>query len=118
MALGNLIFLLLAGVGMTTIIVEGEIFVPVKNFLEKFMPKFFMKMLNCHQCCGFWSGFLLSMIFLPPVVSFSTLSIWQIFGELLLKLGHNFAAGCAVSLLAVFWAIFAMFLESKTSVNQ
>ena len=118
MALGELVFMLLAGVGMTTIIVEGEIFLPVKNLLEKFMPKFFMKMLNCHQCCGFWSGCFLSMVFLPPIVNFGNLTLWQICGYLLLKLGYNFAAGCAVSLIAVFWAIFAMFLESKTSVNQ
>jgi hypothetical protein len=42
-------------------------------------------------------------------------------GDLVLSLynlGKNFAAACAVSLLAVFWATFMLFIESKTSINQ
>jgi len=40
MALSLLLLMLLGGVGMTTIIVEGTIFLPIKDFLKKFMPKF------------------------------------------------------------------------------
>lgn len=110
MALGTVLLMLMAGVGMTTIIVEGEIFVPVKNLLEKFMPKFFMKMLNCHQCCGFWSGLIMSFFFMQPTDWTSLQAI--------LDLGKNFAAGCAVSMLAVFWATIMIFIESKTTISQ
>lgn len=106
MAIGEFLLFILGGVGMTAIIVEGEIFVPVKNLLEKFMPKFFMKMMNCHQCCGFWSGFLLSLFFFQP---------WN---TNMLELGKNFAAACSVSLMSVFWATIMIFIESKTTINQ
>lgn len=112
MALALLLLMLLGGVGMTTIIVEGTIFVPIKDFFKKFMPNFFMNMLDCHQCCGFWSGLFISLFFINPV---------DISGDLVLSLynlGKNFAAACAVSLLAVFWATFMLFIESKTSINQ
>jgi ammonia channel protein AmtB len=112
MALGNIILLLLGSVGMTTIIVEGAIFVPVKNFLKKFMPEYIMKLLDCHQCCGFWSGLFISLFFLPP---------WHLgpeFIDVFVGLGKNFASGCASSLLSVFWATTMLFIESKTTINQ
>lgn len=111
LALGSVLLMLLGGVGMTTIIVEGEIFVPVKKFLEKFMPKFFMKMTNCHQCCGFWSGLFVSLFFMWPFESFEIL-------QLVLSLGKNFATGCGVSLLAVFWATIMLYIESKTVITN
>jgi|688.fasta_scaffold73309_4 ammonia channel protein AmtB len=110
MALGMVLLMLLGGVGMCAIIVEGEIFVPVKNFLKKFMPEFFMKMLNCHQCCGFWSGLLLSLFFIHPWHETSVLNNFYNFGL-------NFASACAVSLLSVFWATIMVFIESKTTIN-
>jgi hypothetical protein len=105
-----LLLMLLGGVGMTVIIVEGQIFVPIKEFLKKFMPAFFMKMLDCHQCCGFWSGIIISLFFmLPNFENFSVLA-------LLFSLGKNFATGCAVSLLSTFWASIMLLIESKTAV--
>ena len=111
MALANILLMLLGGVGMTTIIVEGEIFVPVKNLLKKFMPEYFMKMMNCHQCCGFWSGVFISLFFLFP---YSDINAWN---QTLFNLGLNFASGCAVSLLSVFWATIMLFIESKTEIH-
>jgi hypothetical protein len=112
MALSLLLLMLLGGVGMTTIIVEGTIFLPIKDFLKKFMPKFFMTMLDCHQCCGFWSGIFVSLFFLNPVDASGDWSLS------LYNFGKNFATGCSVSLLAVFWATLMLFIESKTSINQ
>jgi ammonia channel protein AmtB len=112
MAIGNVLLLLLGSVGMTAIIVEGTIFVPVKNFLKKFMPESIMKLLDCHQCCGFWSGLFISLFFIPP---------WEAgpdYVDLLSNLGKNFASGCASSLLSVFWATIMLFIESKTTINQ
>ncbi len=112
LALGNILLMLLGGVGMTVIIVESSIFVPIKNFLQKFMPKFFMQMMDCHQCCGFWSGIFVSLFFLWP---FSFESKWL---NMLLDTGKNFSTGCAVSLLSVFWASFMMLIESKTVIKN
>ena len=105
--------MLVGGVGMTVIIVESSIFVPIKNFMKKFMFQSFMKMMDCHQCCGFWSGIFISIFFLSP---FSNL-----FGNwfsLVQILGKMFASGCAISLLSVFWASLMMLIESKTVINN
>jgi uncharacterized membrane protein YfcA len=111
LALGDFLLILFGGVGMTNIIVEGEIFVPIKNLLKKFMPKFFMKMMDCHQCCGFWSGIFVSLFVLPPFYANVPLL------NLVTGLGQNFACGCAVSMMAVFWANFMLLIESKTVIN-
>lgn len=108
----SLILLLLGGVGMTAIIVESEIALFVKNILEKFMPKFVINALNCYQCTGFWSGFILSFVFMNPFeVSYG-------FPYLVLELGKNFATGCATSLLSVLWASTMLLIESKTVINN
>lgn len=102
--------MLVGGVGMTVIIVEGEIFVPIKNVLKKVLPEFVMKMMNCHQCCGFWSGLLISILFFVPDFS-SWFSGVQ-------SVGKNFATGCAVSLLSYFWAYLVTFIEANTVIRS
>jgi hypothetical protein len=111
MAISMFLLMLLGAVGMTVIIVEGAIFVPVKTFLKRFIPEAIMKVLDCHQCCGFWSGLIMSLFFLQPLDGID-------FTVTLYNLGKNFAVGCATSLLAVFWATFMLFLESKTTISQ
>lgn len=112
MEMSILLLLLVGGVGMTTIIVEGEIFVPIKAFLAKFMPKYFIKMMGCHQCCGFWSGIFLSLLLaFPYQESASAL-------QLILNVGKNFASGCAVSLLSVLWASVMLYIESQTVIRS
>lgn len=108
--MSSLLLMLLGGVGMTVIIVEGAIFVPVKEQLKKFMPAPFIKMLDCHQCCGFWSGFLLSLFFMNPFETYMG------FGMILFLLSKNFATGCAVSLLSTLWASVLLLIESKTAI--
>jgi len=70
----------LATVGLSAILVHGEIFLPLRAWLEKHRSPeerhadirgggiqrheiqrrtwsgFLLKMLSCYQCCGFWSG--------------------------------------------------------------
>ena len=111
--MSNLFLMLLGGVGMTVIIVESSIFVPIKNFLKKFMFQSFMKMMDCHHCCGFWSGVFISLFFVFPFAT--VLESWVI---ILQTLGKMFATGCGVSLLSVFWASFMMLIESKTVINN
>ena len=116
MEISFLILLLIGSVGMTMIVVEGEIFVPIKNFMKKFMPSFFMKMMDCHQCCGFWSGLLLSFFFYTPM--WAGMDTGDCIINLMQTLGKNFASGCAASLLSVFWAAIMMFIESKTMIQN
>lgn len=104
--------MLLGGVGMTVIIVESEISLFFKNILEKFLPKFVINALNCYQCSGFWSGVLISLLFMNPFEVNYTLPY------LFLELGKNFAAGCATSLLSVFWASMMLLIESKTVIHN
>jgi ammonia channel protein AmtB len=111
MAIDLLIMCLLGGVGMTTIIVEGTIFMPIKAFLKKFVPEKIMKIMDCHQCCGFWSGIFMSLLLYTPNITGNALAIIH-------DLGINFACACAVSLLSVLWATVMLFIESKTTINQ
>jgi len=111
MALSSLLLMLIGGVGMTVIIVEGEIFVPIKNLLKKVLPEFVMKMMNCHQCCGFWSGLFVSSFFLTPSLN----SAWY---QIIHSLGSNFVAGCAVSLLSYLWAYVVTFIEANTVIRS
>ena len=55
----------MATVGLTAILVDGKIFAPLREWLEKRArtPKdrrtwagFLLDILTCYQCCGFWSG--------------------------------------------------------------
>ena len=55
----------MATVGLTAILVDGKIFAPFREWLEKRArsPKdrrtwcgFLLDILTCYQCCGFWSG--------------------------------------------------------------
>lgn len=110
MALSTLLLMLIGGVGMTVIVVEGEIFVPVKNLLKKILPEFIMKMMNCHQCCGFWSGLFISLFFILPETPFSLTSLYE--------LGRNFAAGCAISLLSYLWAYVITYIEANTVIRS
>jgi hypothetical protein len=108
--MSSLLLMLLGGVGMTVIIVEGAIFVPIKEQLKKFMPALVMKMLDCHQCCGFWSGLLLSFFFMNPFETYMGV------GMMLFLSVKNFATGCAVSLLSTLWASVLLLIESKTAI--
>ena len=77
----NLTLFVLGIVGMTHIIVDGEISAPVYQWVKPRLP-FVARIMDCYQCCGFWCGLGLGLALL----------------------GHDplvvFAAGCAGSFLA------------------
>lgn len=115
----DLILLVFGSVGMTAIIVEGTIFVPVKDFMEKYIPKiygtdsagnrtFLMKLLNCYQCTGFWSGVFIGMLLYADYSSGI---------NLVNSLKYVFAGACAASCCSVFFANFMTYLEANSIVS-
>lgn len=62
-----MIFFILASVGLTYILVDGSIFRSLRNWLvstpEGTIWNFFGKIINCHQCCGTWAGWLMGWLF-------------------------------------------------------
>ncbi|MGL4944044.1 MAG: hypothetical protein ACRC46_12735 [Thermoguttaceae bacterium] len=63
-----LIFVWLASVGLTAILVDGKVFLPLRQFLisrRDWCPvsRFLANILTCYQCCGFWSGIVCGAFF-------------------------------------------------------
>lgn len=44
----------------------SDIFIPVRNYVAKYVPQPFKKMLLCMECSSFWIGFTIG-IFVNPV---------------------------------------------------
>jgi hypothetical protein len=77
----SLILFILGVVGMDHIIVDGEISAPVYQWIKPRVP-IIGRIMDCHQCAGFWCGIVLGLALLshqPCII---------------------FAAGCAGSFLA------------------
>lgn len=53
----NLILFVLATIGLTTIVLESSLFLPVRTFLEKILPAKVYEVFKCNQCMGTWCGF-------------------------------------------------------------
>lgn len=58
-------FHLLAIVGLTHILVESEIFKPIRAYADKHAHPKIAYLLHCYQCSGFWVGFLVGLAFDP-----------------------------------------------------
>ena len=54
----------LASVGLCHILVDSALMIPLKAHLERLGFRKLVKMLNCYQCAGFWSGVLAGSIVL------------------------------------------------------
>jgi hypothetical protein len=91
MQIVELIYCMLCSLGITAIITRGTIFYEIRKYFEKTIIG---KIINCPQCCGFWCGLLISILFvllgnnilLIPAVTFGTslispftdpIRIWQ-----------------------------------------
>lgn len=60
----NLIIFILACLGATNIIVFGEIFEKIRDFIErKFKYSLLNSLINCTTCMGFHVGWILALIF-------------------------------------------------------
>jgi hypothetical protein len=95
-------------IGFTQIVVDGTIFKPVKAFLAKILPKFFLSALDCYQCTGFWAGVICGFLL-------SDLNMFLIDWT---TLRYVFVCGCAGSCLSYFWAYFLTYLEANTILRQ
>ncbi|HBT77947.1 MAG TPA: hypothetical protein DEB39_13720 [Planctomycetaceae bacterium] len=80
----SILFFGLASVGLTAILVDGELFRPMRESFHRKAEKvrrnrelghsigwrfseWASKILSCYQCCGFWCGLLCGiLIFTPP----------------------------------------------------
>ncbi len=92
----NLTLFILSVVGMTHVIVDSEIMGPVHEWVKPRWP-FVARIMDCHQCAGFWCGLALGTVLLssnPFVI---------------------FAAGCAGSFLAQlgYWMLDALEATTK-----
>ncbi len=58
----EIILLLLAGFGLTSILVDSKIMEPFRNWIGRI--DFFNKLINCSMCTGFWVGLYYSFIML------------------------------------------------------
>lgn len=77
------LFFALGMIGITLIIVDSKLMLPVRNGIKeskiKFLGHELYDMVTCHQCCGFWVGFLCWPSVLPFIhVDWTLLSILSI----------------------------------------
>jgi hypothetical protein len=56
-----LLFWILAAYGMTSILVWGSIFEPMRTFIKKH-SKFFGDLIECTLCTSTWVGFFMSLV--------------------------------------------------------
>jgi hypothetical protein len=87
----ELLLFALASIGLCHVLVDSALMAPVKDYLSRQGWERLVRMLNCYQCAGFWSGVVASLILL--------LGRWVPFLDLLL---YGFAASFLGSLAAVF----------------
>lgn len=95
------IILFVAGViGLTHIVVDGKIFLAVREFVRRRLPVWMFSLLTCYQCSGFWAGLFCGWLAFPKA------SAWQIL-----------TAGFAGSFLATLGAACLNYLEARTLVS-
>jgi hypothetical protein len=102
----SLVLFCFGSIGVTHILVDGEIFKPVKEFIAKNLPEFFSKLLNCYQCTGFWVG-----IFFGFFLYFDVENITK-------SIVYLFLAGGSSSNLSYFWALVLTYLEANSLIRM
>lgn len=104
----ELVFFAFASIGLTHIIVDSKIAMPVRNFFDKRLPSYISSAIHCYQCSGFWCGLVSGMICFWPVV-YSLHWFHVIF--------YFIAAGWAGSFLGNFSAIYFNYLDAQSLIN-
>ncbi len=54
------LLIILAGIGITNLVVKAEVLEVVRDFVIK-RSKFFGKLITCMMCTGFWVGLILGL---------------------------------------------------------
>lgn len=104
-SIGTILFFCLATIGLTQLIVESYIFNTPREWLKEKLPDRISKLLDCHQCSGTWSGFLIG--------SFTVTGSFGFFGNFLIIL----ASGCAGAFLGTWSATYLNYMEAKTIIS-
>jgi hypothetical protein len=58
----ELIIFILIAYGITNVVVNSTLFLPIRILIVNNLPKFFGNIINCTMCFGTWCGFALSSI--------------------------------------------------------
>jgi hypothetical protein len=86
----DLLLFALASIGLCHGVVDSALMAPIKDYLSRHGWERMVRMLNCYQCAGFWSGVVVGVILL--------LGQWVPYLHLLL---YGFAASFLGPLAAV-----------------
>lgn len=111
-----------AVVGLTNIITHSTIASPIREWVLSHVPEKYSHGIECSQCVGFWSGFILGGIILgfPAIMPeySNQLSYWI---ELLKSISLNFVYlliyGFASSFLSVLSANIMGYLDSQSYID-
>jgi hypothetical protein len=74
-----LLFVLLAGIGLSHIIVDGSIFAYPRGWVVTHGPEWLKKLISCYQCTGFWTGLLVGVASGIFINEFNTSLIGRLF---------------------------------------
>ena len=96
MTIADIVLFALASVGLTHIIVDSELFSPVRDYLREALPEKVFRVFECYQCAGTWCGFICGALLL-------SLDWWVILG-----------AGFAGSFLGTWSSIYLNYMEAKS----
>jgi hypothetical protein len=56
------LFVILAGIGLSHLIVDGAIFSRPRGWVVEKGPDWLKKLVTCYQCTGFWTGMLSGLL--------------------------------------------------------
>jgi hypothetical protein len=98
--MAELLLFALASVGLCHVVVDSSLMAPVKDYLGARGWQRLVRILNCYQCAGFWSGIVAGLVLL--------LGQWVPYLHLLLY-------GLAASFLGPLAAVFLGYLNTLTS---
>lgn len=70
MTISMLLFFAFAVIGLTNIIVESTIFDPLREWWKQNTKEFIGDAIECHQCVGWWSGLVSSLLFFELSIGF------------------------------------------------
>jgi hypothetical protein len=104
MQLSNIILFILASIGMTHIIVDGNIFESTRSWLKKHLPEHVYSLFECYQCTGFWCG---------VIVGYFIIAVFQPWW---IQFPITFFCGCASSYLSVLAITHMNALEAQTVI--
>lgn len=76
--INNIIIYLFITIGCSCLWSLSDIFIPIRNFIAKYIPNPFKKMLLCMECSSFWIGVFISFIY--PFLNNYNLLLQAIFG--------------------------------------